>query len=181
MVPNQESRPNLNRYFCILLKLIKRHYFEERTFLVEARNQDIGKWRKWSRRVDYGLICYTELTLITSPLCRPAPSLGFCGTTCFCISSYRSNNCFSVSSWVFLILKVIKVPLKEGSLSDKMIHYNIPSTWLQSSPIFASTTKLYLGFATKVGCTGTPCSSSAWHPLIHPLVRFRPYLSPTFY
>lgn len=94
-----------------------------------------------------------ELTLITSPLCRPAPSLGFYGTTCSCISFHRLNNCFSISSWVFffLILKCIKVPLKEGSLSDKIIHYNIPPAWHQSSPTFASTTRLHLGFATKAG------------------------------
>lgn len=125
-----------------------------------------------------------ELTLITSPLCRPAPSLDFYGTTCSFISSHRSNNCFSVSFWVFffLILKYIKVPLKGGCLSDNMIHCNIPPTWHQSSPTFASTPSLHSGFATKAGFpwNNHPCSSSAWHPLIHPLVRFRPYLSPTF-
>lgn len=148
----KKNRPNLNCYFCILLKLIKRHYVEERTFLVESRNQDMGKRRKWSRRVDYSWIC-AELTLITSPLCGPAPSLGFYGTTCSYISFHHSNNCFSVSSWVFffLILKCIKVPLKEGSLSDKMIHHNIPPAWHQSPPTLASTTRLHLGFATKVG------------------------------
>lgn len=56
-------------YFCILLKLIKRYYFEETTFLVESRNQDMEEWRKLSIEKsgsvsDFG----AQLTLITSPV-----------------------------------------------------------------------------------------------------------------